>query len=73
MTVGTWRKARVGIRDPKGTGQEDVGLAAVVTSRKYFCMESWKQGLQSLGGQREMAVVGKKTSLGMQTIQDYFR
>lgn len=41
MTVGTWRKARVGIRDPKGTGQEDVGLAAVVTAES---ISVWNPG-----------------------------
>lgn len=41
MAVGTRRKARVGIRNPKGTGQEDVDLAAVVTAES---ISVWSPG-----------------------------
>lgn len=37
----TWRKARVGIWDPKGTGQENVGLATVVTAES---ISVWSPG-----------------------------
>lgn len=41
VTVVTWRKARVGIWDPKGTGQENVGLATVVTAES---ISVWSPG-----------------------------
>lgn len=68
MTVAIWRtdhrEARMRSWDPKGTGQENVGLAALVTAGissadTHFCMDSWNQGLQKLGGQREMRAMGR--------------
>lgn len=73
MAVIIWRmdhrKARVGSWDPKATGQENIGLATVVTADissvyTHFCVVSWDQGLQNLGGQREVAAMGKTEPLG---------